>query len=293
MLGFFRKKTKEEEFRSLIKAGKLRSAIDVGLSILEEERNSLVLNEVVKLLLKTGRKEEAINLLLEHAKDRLDDGFIDSAIALLEKARKLNPFDVRAAKVLAEAYEKKGFAYNALKVLNDIYKYCRQVHDEKCSDIEDLFLSKLEGLLSSAEELKKGNIDGILIYFADLAKDLLEADRCSVFVPNRIRGILWTKIAHGVDRIEIPINRGIAGWVFINGRPAVVEDPYSDGRFAREVDESTGYKTKNIICVPVKHEGETIGVFEAVNKKSGMFDDGDVHILSVLADRAARYLANF
>ena len=51
-------------------------------------------------------------------------------------------------------------------------------------------------------------------------------------------------------------------------------------RFNPEVDRLTGYKTRNILCLPITNvKGECIGVTQMINKLSGSFSDGDIKIL--------------
>jgi HD-GYP domain-containing protein (c-di-GMP phosphodiesterase class II) len=93
----------------------------------------------------------------------------------------------------------------------------------------------------------------------------------------------------------IPLNfgEGIAGWVAQHGKPLIVNSPGKDPRFFRGVDERTEFKTRNIICVPVKVKEKVIGVLEAINKRGrGKFDKGDLSLLTSLADQVAIALDN-
>ncbi len=57
-------------------------------------------------------------------------------------------------------------------------------------------------------------------------------------------------MAHGVDRIRVPADSGVVGWVASKGESLIVEDAYSDPRFNPEVDREAGYRTKTILAVP-------------------------------------------
>jgi len=114
------------------------------------------------------------------------------------------------------------------------------------------------------------DVDKLLINLADMGRDLVSADRCTVWLINRKEGKIWSKVAHGVDRIEIPITKGIAGYVAETGEHLVINDAYNDDRFDQQVDIATGYHTRNILALPVQNnQGETIGVYQAINKKTG------------------------
>ncbi|MEE9307331.1 MAG: HD domain-containing phosphohydrolase [Spirochaetia bacterium] len=111
------------------------------------------------------------------------------------------------------------------------------------------------------------DIDQLLILLADMGRDLISADRCTVWLLNRKTKELWSKVAHGMDRIIIPVTAGIAGCVAVTGDSLIINDPYSDDRFDKDVDKKTGYHTRNILSLPINDgEGKIIGVFQAINK---------------------------
>jgi len=111
------------------------------------------------------------------------------------------------------------------------------------------------------------DIDQLLILLADMGRDLISADRCTVWLFNRQTQELWSKVAHGVDRITIPSSAGIAGCVATTGDSLIINDPYNDERFDKEIDKKTGYHTRNILGLPIQDgEGKIIGVFQAINK---------------------------
>jgi HD-GYP domain-containing protein (c-di-GMP phosphodiesterase class II) len=111
------------------------------------------------------------------------------------------------------------------------------------------------------------DIDQLLILLADMGRDLISADRCTVWLLNRKTEELWSKVAHGVDRITIPCSAGIAGCVAMTGESLIINDPYHDDRFDKDVDKKTGYHTRNILGLPINDgAGKIIGVYQAINK---------------------------
>ena len=148
---------------------------------------------------------------------------------------------------------------------------------------------KIKKLLSVAGDIsKERDTDRILIMLSDLARDILEVDRCSIFLLDKERGELWTKVAHGIDVIRIPADKGIAGYVAQTGKTLVIHDAYKDPRFNRKVDEETGYVTKNILAVPLyDKKGNILGVFEAINKKNTTFDQSDIELFTLIGAYAA------
>ncbi len=72
-----------------------------------------------------------------------------------------------------------------------------------------------------------------------------------------------------VKSVKLKKDQGIAGWCFTNKKPIIVDDLYSDPRFARIVDTRSGFTTKNIVAVPIlKSDGTVIGVGELINIKN-------------------------
>jgi HD-GYP domain-containing protein (c-di-GMP phosphodiesterase class II) len=131
----------------------------------------------------------------------------------------------------------------------------------------------------------------------EAATQLMKAEVGSLLLINEDKGQLNFEVALG-DREEdiktIPLNfgEGIAGWVAQYGKPLVVNSPREDSRFFKGVDERTEFKTRNIICVPIKVKEKVIGVLEAINRQKGRFDKEDLFLLTSLADQVAIALDN-
>ena len=103
-----------------------------------------------------------------------------------------------------------------------------------------------------------------------MGRDLIGADRCTVWLLNPKTDTLWSRVAHGLDRITIPKSQGIAGYVATHAEPLIINDPYNDERFDKEVDKRTGYQTKSILALPIQDsDGKIIGVYQAINKMTG------------------------
>ena len=129
--------------------------------------------------------------------------------------------------------------------------------------------------------LSRPSLELAIPLISSYARDLLEADRCSVFIYNRKKDCLWTVLADGVGEIEIAANEGIAGASFQDKKALVVNNPYSDSRFSSKVDHGTGYLTKNIIATPILDAfGKPIGVLQLLNKTDGEFDEEDKRLLT-------------
>jgi len=129
------------------------------------------------------------------------------------------------------------------------------------------------------------NFDVLFDLIADQTKRIMDSERCSVFLEDGKGTGLTAFVSTDLKRneINIPNNQGVAGWVFKNKIPLIVSDAYHDERFYPDIDKLTGFKTRNIVCVPlVNREKETIGTLQALNKTSGEFSDDDREVLTYL-----------
>jgi len=121
---------------------------------------------------------------------------------------------------------------------------------------------------------------------------MLKCDRCSVFVLEPRGDELWSQVAQGVGAgtvIRVPLaSNSVVALTARSAQVINIPDAYSDHRFDSEVDKQTGYLTRNILCVPLTNrKGETIGVFEVLNKSGGPFTEEDEEWLKGLAAVAA------
>lgn len=138
------------------------------------------------------------------------------------------------------------------------------------------------------------SLDRMLVILADMGRDLVVADRCTVWLIDRRWDILWTKVAHGVDRISIPLGCGIAGKAAENDEVIIINDAYNDPRFDKTVDMQTGYRTRNMIAIPYHDpDGNVIGVFQSINKmtEDGKFTEEDVRRLMLAATYTGKELS--
>ena len=150
----------------------------------------------------------------------------------------------------------------------------------------------LEVVSSIASEIM---LKPLLQKIIDAATLLLESDRGSLFLYDPVRSELYSRVAGGasIEEIRFPSDAGIAGECFTAGMPINIPDAYADQRFNPEVDRRTGYKTNNILCMPVtSHHGNCVGVMQILNKKTGSFGPGDERRLVALCAQAAVSIEN-
>ncbi len=161
------------------------------------------------------------------------------------------------------------FALSVGRALDVGLRFARS-HEDEQRRIERL-KSTLQITSSFARERKSGRL---LEVIAREATRLLGCDRASIFVWDRDRHELVACPALGMTdgSLRVPDSAGVVGQVISSGQAVRVDDAYQDERFNQEVDRSTGYQTRNLICVPVRNEeGKLIGAFECLNKLDGRF----------------------
>ena len=122
-------------------------------------------------------------------------------------------------------------------------------------------------------------------------------EAASVVLRDTAKGDLWFAAASGegadfMRSVRLPLGQGIAGWVVQHGEPVMVPDVSKDTRFFDEFDQGSGLTTRSILCVPLQTKGRTIGAIEAMNKKSGTFDEADLRFLTSIAAPAATAIEN-
>lgn len=136
-------------------------------------------------------------------------------------------------------------------------------------------------------------VDKILMLMADLGRELVVADRCTLWLLDSEKEELWTKVAHGIPPIRIPVQTGIVGHAITDNAPIIINDAYNDDRFNPEVDKKTGYHTRNIIALPIyNNEGELMGAYQAINKmtQAGVFSATDLEHIKLAASYSGKAL---
>lgn len=132
----------------------------------------------------------------------------------------------------------------------------------------------------------------------EAATQLMKAEVSSLLLIDEEKNQLYFEVALGekeeaIKKITLNLGEGIAGWVAEKGQPLIVNAPDQDPRFFKGVDVQTEFKTRNLICVPVKVKERTIGVLEAINKTKGEdFDEEDLSLFISLSDQVAIALDN-
>ncbi|UCN00187.1 GAF domain-containing protein [Sulfurimonas sp. SWIR-19] len=140
------------------------------------------------------------------------------------------------------------------------------------------------------ELLTKHSLEDGLPLIAKYVKDVIGAERCSIFIYDAAANEVWTTLADGVKKITLRADKGLVGYTLKAKKPVVANDAYAHPEFLPEIDSTTGYITKNIITAPIfSSKREIIGVMELLNKEEG-FDEEDVRFMIFFAHYVSGFL---
>ncbi|MBE9507288.1 MAG: GAF domain-containing protein [Chloroflexi bacterium] len=141
------------------------------------------------------------------------------------------------------------------------------------------------------------DLDSVLRSLMAQVRDYFRVEAASVALLDEETGELVFRVAVGgaadeMIGLRLAPGQGIAGWVAQTGEPSLVATARSDERFYSGIDKNTGFHTRTILAVPIKVEGHTIGVIEAINPAAGLFDEDAQHLFPAVADLAAAAIRN-
>jgi len=140
-------------------------------------------------------------------------------------------------------------------------------------------LSALGGHLLSNNQFEKG-----LYYVSKHVTNFTGAQRCSIFIYEKELDELWTILSTGIEKLHIPSEKGIVGYVFRTKNSIIENNVKQNPHFLSDIDKQSGYTTHNIIACPINDiNGDIIGVLELLNKESG-FTEKDLDYINLFAN---------
>ena len=132
------------------------------------------------------------------------------------------------------------------------------------------------------------DLDTMLTEVVNASREVLNADRATVFLYDEATDELVVRVGTGLEPIRIPADKGIVGESVQSRKLINVPDCYKDDRFNRAIDKQTGYKSRCMLTIPlIGYEESLIGALQILNKNSGVFDDQDEYVAQALAAQAA------
>lgn len=152
----------------------------------------------------------------------------------------------------------------------------------------DKFRSLLDIIRAMQGEM---GVNSLIFTITQRTTRVVDADRCTLFLVDNISRSLYAM--QGEVNIKIPMDKGIAGQVATTGVTANIPDAYENPMFNQAIDKKTGYRTKAILCMPIKSNDEVIGVIQLINKTDGQnhFSADDEDIMMIFLAIAGPILA--
>ncbi|MFY9223319.1 MAG: GAF domain-containing protein [Blastocatellia bacterium] len=181
-----------------------------------------------------------------------------------------------------DEYLLQAFAAQAATVLND------KIDDDSTSfTVSKTMLLIMKALASGLDT------DNLLQSLMKKTSQVMNADRSTLFLIDFSSRELWSKVAQGtgINEIRFPMELGIAGYVATKGELVNIPEAYEDDRFNKDIDIKTGYRTKTILCAPIRNDvGKIIGVLQVLNKAEGTFDDKDERLINAFTTQVGKVL---
>ncbi|XP_065834450.1 cGMP-dependent 3',5'-cyclic phosphodiesterase-like [Oscarella lobularis] len=191
---------------------------------------------------------------------------------------KVDPKEIIAVAVIYDKLGHRKFTRWDEEKMRFVLKFCSSVlHNTLVFQKERNLKAQTQALLDVAEVLftHVESMDVLLQKIMEEARKLTKAERCSLFLLDYETQELVAKIfdsslnrTGGNERdIRFPLTQGIAGYVATTGEVLNIKDAYSHELFYKDVDLATGFRTRNILCFPIKNEENMIiGVAQLCNK---------------------------
>lgn len=139
------------------------------------------------------------------------------------------------------------------------------------------------------------NLDALFEVIMHQTNEFMNTERCSVFMFDAKKKQLWSLVSTDLKKneVRIPADYGVAGWVFQNKTPLIINDAYGDPRFFPDIDKKTGFRTRNILCIPlINRKKDCIGTIQTLNKVTGDFTEEDRDLLTSASHYTAIALEN-
>ncbi|NLI78495.1 MAG: GAF domain-containing protein [Candidatus Riflebacteria bacterium] len=177
-----------------------------------------------------------------------------------------------------------------------IFGFLSQEEREEFLTLLAEILEKVAAILDvSTRMVDTSSLNNLLALMIQITSETVHAERGTLFMYDSENDELFSRVTQGAEITEIrfPARQGIAGSVFQTGTAVIIDDAYADARFNREIDQKTGFRTRTIVCAPIKTRGgQVIGALQLLNKATGGFTQEDLSLLEVITSHAAAALQN-
>jgi CheY-like chemotaxis protein len=195
---------------------------------------------------------------------------INQEIAINYGKKTLN---VNFANILSED---KGYA-GSLLIFQDVTYLTEKIR-------ELTLLNEVGKLLTSTLDFNE-----VLHVLMNQIQKIMRVEAVSLLLVEKETKDLVFEVALGpasqeLQHRKLAAGQGVVGWVAKTGKPVLIPDVSGDPRFDKAFDESTGFVTKSMMCVPLKIRDEVIGVIQVLNHEDGMpFNEDNMYLLSSIS----------
>ncbi|MBV8050728.1 MAG: ATP-binding cassette domain-containing protein [Acidobacteriaceae bacterium] len=226
--------------------------------------------EIVELLHRLAKHQGCAILMVTHDNRILD---IADRVLTLEDGR-ITSFVAGVAANTGRMLS----TFAQLQRKGELQRHVSGMSSRQFLDVLDHMTSEFDQFLQIVDlgnqQAVQALFDNMLEAVVMKIRQLLEAERGTLFLVDQERGKLWSKLAEtdGAEplKIEIPIGAGIAGYVARTGQTLNIADPYKHPDFDPEIDQRTSYRTKSILCMPIfDRQRNVFAVAELLNKLNG------------------------
>jgi putative ABC transport system ATP-binding protein len=226
--------------------------------------------EVVDILHRLAKEQGCAILLVTH-----DNRILDIADRLITLD------DGRLSSFVSGVTLQAGNMMTALAQLyrsGSLARHLQELPDAQFVATLDRVTGEFDQLIRTLQLGNDDAIDGLVSQVLEAVtikiRELLQAERGTIFLVDRHTGMLRSRIAHHTgDRpltIAVPLSQGLAGHVATTGEAVQVADAYQDPRFDPATDRETGFRTRALLCVPMRDRQQHVfAVAQLLNKRGG------------------------
>lgn len=139
-------------------------------------------------------------------------------------------------------------------------------------------------------------INSLMFTITEKSPSLVDADRCTLYLADKARSELWS--LQGAIEVRVPMDKGLIGACASSGKIINIKDAWEDSRFNKDFDKQTGYRTRSVLCMPIRDNPQDgseplmVGVLQLINKRSAQqFEAEDESLLQSFVDIAGTVLS--
>ncbi len=172
----------------------------------------------------------------------------------------------------------------------EIARLRQQLADERLAEELRAVLRVAATVATTATPTAHGQLLEMIL---ETAAHVINARAGALFLIDEASSDLVFEVALGekatvVKGLRVPLGHGIAGLVAVSGQPIAISDAQRDPRQARDIAERVGYTPRSILCVPLIHDDQVVGVLELLDKDGApSFTTADMEVLGLFANQAA------